>query len=327
LREGEATLQLSSKQAPRVATAAAALCAAMVVGGCGIGPGPASPGEATLTVTRDYGAERLSESTESDPKESETVIRFLDRETDLETRYGGGFVQSIDGLAGSSSGGRSFDWFFYVNGIESPIGAAEVDVRGGDRIWWDYRDWTDSMRVPAVVGSWPEPFLQRSASEDERLPVRIECRAEASSCKTVRDRLADEGVDSAAVKPGEGGGKAMRIVVGPWRRIDSSPDVSVIDEGPETSGVFAGFDDRGGQLAELAPSGEKEGQLGRGGGLVAALHEGEDPPVWVVTGTDDAGVAAAAAALDPGDLRDHYAVAVRGGEVTALPLEPEGVVR
>ena len=77
----------------------------------------------------------------------------------MTTRYGGGFVQSIDGLAGSQSGGRSSDWFFYVNGIESPIGSAQFDLSGGDRIWWDYRDWTAAMRVPAVVGSWPEPFV------------------------------------------------------------------------------------------------------------------------------------------------------------------------
>ena len=61
-----------------------------------------------------------------------------------------------------------------MNGIESPVGSAERPVAGGDRIWWDHRDWTDAMRVPAVVGSWPEPFLQASAGE-ERLPVRVEC--------------------------------------------------------------------------------------------------------------------------------------------------------
>ena len=120
-------------------------------------------------MTRDYGAETLvDEATDDDPPESETVIRLLDREADITTRYGGGFVQSIDGLAGAERGGRRYDWFFYVNGIESPVGAADVHVHGGDRIWWDYRDWTDAMRVPAVVGSWPEPFAQASAEGDRQ---------------------------------------------------------------------------------------------------------------------------------------------------------------
>ena len=81
------------------------------------GAGPSSGGTAMLTVTRDYGSKTLVEATDSDPPSSETVIRFLDSQADITTRYGGGFVQSINGLAGSGDS----DWFFYVNGIESRL--------------------------------------------------------------------------------------------------------------------------------------------------------------------------------------------------------------
>jgi hypothetical protein len=151
-------------------TVAAALAAAAVfaLAACGAGQGETSEGEATLTVTRDYGSVPVLEAQISDPAETDTVMRALDREAEIETRYGGGFVDSIDGVEGSAvEDGRSFDWFFYVNGVESSIGAAEVPVRSGDRIWWDHRDWTDAMRVPAVVGSWPEPF------DDERDSDRL----------------------------------------------------------------------------------------------------------------------------------------------------------
>ena len=174
-------------------------------------------------MTRDYGVRgAASDETETDPAESETVIRFLDREADITTRYGGGFVQSIDGLAGAESGGRRYDWFFYVNGIESPVGAAEVRVHGGDRIWWDYRDWTGAMRVPAVVGSWPEPFAAGSASGDGR-PVPVECLAGGRACGTAADRLAAAGVDASVERSGEGAlagtpGPALRLLVGPWGR-------------------------------------------------------------------------------------------------------------
>ncbi len=46
--------------------------------GCGFGPGDSSEGEATLTVTRDYGDEELLEVTREDPPSSETVMRVLD---------------------------------------------------------------------------------------------------------------------------------------------------------------------------------------------------------------------------------------------------------
>src|SRR5919204_6708554 len=109
---------------PAGAAPAAALGGAVAVAACGFGAGPSSDGTATLTVTRDYGSRTLVEATDSDPPASETVIRLLDSQADITTRYGGGFVQSINGLAGTASS----DWFFYVNGAESPVGAAEVHV-------------------------------------------------------------------------------------------------------------------------------------------------------------------------------------------------------
>ncbi len=76
----------------------------------------------------------------------------------MTTRYGGRYLQSIEGVSGSLSGQE--DWFFFVNGIEGDRSAVEVTLRPGDVVWWDYRHWTGStMSVPVVVGAYPEPFL------------------------------------------------------------------------------------------------------------------------------------------------------------------------
>ena len=80
-------------QARRLA-ATAALSAAVAVG-CGVGEGEES-GEVDLIVTRDYGASEL-QGEQVEISESETVLRMLDSSADVETRFGGGFVQSIDG--------------------------------------------------------------------------------------------------------------------------------------------------------------------------------------------------------------------------------------
>src|ERR671937_487924 len=104
--------------APR-GVAILAVAVALALSGCGFGPGDPTEGEATLTVTRDYGSDVLVEASEDDPPASETVLRFLDREADITTRYGGGFVQSINGVAGTISGGRTRDWVFFVNGVEA----------------------------------------------------------------------------------------------------------------------------------------------------------------------------------------------------------------
>jgi hypothetical protein len=279
-------------------------------------------------VTRDYGSERLLTATAEDPPESETVMRLLDREAEITTRYGGGFVQSIEGLAGGTEDGRRFDWFFYVNGIESPIGAAGFRVHGGDRVWWDHRDWTAAMRVPAVVGSWPEPFAH--GFEGRRYPVEIVCLGEQKDCGSVAERLEDEGVDAAG-ETGATEEEALRILVGPWSEVRDDRAAAQIESGPATSGVFAdlapilagGYDlvtlDARAQEQELIGAGDVPGRPSAG--LVAAVRLGEEPPTWVVTGTDDAGVEEAVELLDEDVLRDHYAVAVEeGGEPLALPV-------
>lgn len=308
----------------------AAAVSVAAAAGCGLGSGEAGEGEATLRVTRDYGAELMVEASSTDPAESETVIRLLDREAEIDTRYGGGFVQSIEGLAGGVEQGRSVDWFFYVNGIESSTGSAEVPVRAGDRVWWDHRDWSDAMRVPAVVGSWPEPFAQASAGAD-RNPVRVECATRAPVCDRAAERLADEGVDAAIEgRRSTPGARAepLRVLVGEWARIRRDPAARLVERGPDTSGVFASFEreEDGWRLSGLDETAQPAVELrGEDAGLVAAVRLGEEPPAWLVTGTGAAGVEAAVQSLDTGKLRDRYALASDDGRAVALPVgEGEG---
>jgi hypothetical protein len=129
---------------------------AAALAGCGGAEAGDAEGTATLWVTRDRGAEVLHDA---EVPAGATVLQALDRVADVETRYGGRFVQSIDGLAGSLETGD--DWFFYVNGYLADRGSAEVRLRAGDVAWWDYRGWADSDERDdrIVVGAFPEPFL------------------------------------------------------------------------------------------------------------------------------------------------------------------------
>jgi hypothetical protein len=263
----------------------------------------------------------MLEASVEDPTASETVIRFLDREADLTTRYGGGFVQSINGVAGEIDDGRTSDWFFFVNGIESPVGSADREVRGGDRIWWDYRDWTNAMRAPAVVGSFPEPFAQASTPEAERDPVTVDCLGDRDPCDRVFATLADAGVEVAAA--GEGGEDALRLLIGPWDRVRDDEAAAQIERGPATSGVWARFAPfrSGYELLALDQMGDVAWSADEAAGLVAAVRRGSDPPTWVVTGVDDEGVALAAEALDAETLANRYALFTSAEVSYALPTE------
>jgi hypothetical protein len=303
------------RRGPGTAVAIALLCAALAAAGCGLGPG-AGVGEVSLAVTRDYGAEPVLSSTSDEASESDTVMRVLEREADISTRYGGGFVQAIDGLEADERFGRSFDWFFYVNGVESTVGAADYPLRGGEAIWWDYRDWSAAMRVPAVVGSWPQPFLD--GYDGERRPVAVDCLGGGGACGDARAALAAVGATIAAGSP-QG---AIRLLVGPWARVREDAAAAQIEDGPQASGVFAEFEPRGAgfQLAGLGVDGKLAQRFGPGAGLVAATRRYDAPPTWVVTGVDRAGVEAAVDLLDPAALRDHYAVATEDGQEEPLPI-------
>lgn len=299
-----------------------AFALAVASSGCGLGAGEPTQGEATLSVTRDYGSGQLLKATETEPAETETVIRMLDREAEITTRYGGGFVQSIEGIEGETAAGRSYDWFFFVNGIEASTGAAEAQVRGGDRIWWDYRDWTNALRTPAVVGSWPEPFLQGSAGSD-RIPVRIECFGKRAPCNEVRDTLAEQGVEANIETAASGGPSSLRVLVGRWEEVRSDPLAKNLAQGPEVSGVFARFAARQGSgwsLQALDERAEVAAEYEAGAGLVAAMRVGEKPATWLVAGVDAAGVDEAVAALDDSHLVDRYAVAADAGGDSAVPV-------
>lgn len=295
--------------------AAIALVLALAAAGCGLGPGDRLE-EVRLTVTRDYGAGELLSREVGDAAESDTVMRVLEGNAEITTRFGGGFVQTIEGLEAERRGGRYWDWLYYVNGVEASVGAANYELDGGEAIWWDYRDWTDAQRVPAVVGSWPHPFVD--GYDGRSRPVAVECMAAGSACDEVRARLEQAGVSLARGEP-EG---AIRVLVGPWDRVRRDPAAALIEDGVQASGVFAAFEPAGEgfELRGLDQEGEEARRFGPDAGLVAATRRYAAPPVWVVTGTSAAGVRAASTLLDEEGLRDHYAVAVEAGEETPLPV-------
>jgi hypothetical protein len=302
----------------------AVLCAgaALALGACGLGPGPAERGGAELRVTRDFGQELLYAARRERVAEGDTAMRLLQSQRRVETRYGGGFVQSIDGLGGRGPTGNE-DWFYFVNGLEGRVGAVERQLHPGDIVQWDFRRWDGAMSVPAIVGAFPEPM--RSGVEGKRLPVRLECAEEGSrACELARTGLTAAGVNASLASFGEtGGGEVLRVLVGPWPRLRHGAAAAKLAEGPRASGVFARFAAGGTRLELLDPGGHPATTARTGTGLVAATVAAEGQQVWFVTGLDAPAVERAAGALDRGKLRDRYAVAVQPDRVVTLPVRRE----
>jgi hypothetical protein len=146
----------------RIATLLLALC---VLAGCG--EEASGDGTAQLWVTRDRGSEVVMSTT---VPAGISAMEALRRKADVETRYGGRFVESIDDIEGDIAGHH--DWFYFVNGYWADLSAADYRLHDGDVLWWDHRSWEQQLRYPVVVGAFPEPFLHGFGGERRPAVVR-----------------------------------------------------------------------------------------------------------------------------------------------------------
>jgi hypothetical protein len=131
---------------------AALLLALCSLAGCG--EEASGEGTARLWITRDRGSDVVLTTT---VPAGISAMEALRRKADVETAYGGRFVQAINGIEGDLEARR--DWFWFVNGYEADLSAADYELHDGDVLWWDHRTWSGRMRQPVVVGAFPEPFL------------------------------------------------------------------------------------------------------------------------------------------------------------------------
>jgi hypothetical protein len=129
------------------ALVAGLLLAVAVLAGCGPTRTP-EPDEIALTVTRDFGATSVVELKHERIPAPPGLARIFER-------YG----QPRERAS------------LFVNGIATDKPAARITLHGGDRVWLDQHDGAVT-KIPAVVGSFPEPFLHGVGGK--RLPVRVE---------------------------------------------------------------------------------------------------------------------------------------------------------
>ena len=144
-----------------------ALAVLILLAGCG--GAREEEGRATLWVTRDRGSELL---VEAEVDAGQTLLRALAAEADVGTRFGGRYVQSVNGISGSLGDQR--DWFWFVNGYEGDRSAASYRLRDGDVAWLDYRAWEREGEARVVVGAFPEPFLHGYDGKTRVAVVRFE---------------------------------------------------------------------------------------------------------------------------------------------------------
>lgn len=303
------------------------LLLAAVLVGCPAQPSAEGdePARVTVVVTKDFGKELiLAEAIEI--KDGTDAMTALKTVAEVETKYGGGFVQAINGLS-PEEGKSHLDWFYFINGISLSLGARDYALQHGDVEHWDLRDWSYRSFVPAIIGDFPQPFLsgvrgelkptavvydEPFAEEAGALAASLEARGVAEVLLTGAEALAD------GIKE-----QSNLIILG---GADNGL-ISELNELPKKLGFFAYME--GGEIIVLDAGGNPAGEYGAGWGLIQATQNPWSPGgvgsgesvVFMVTGADESGIRNAANALinNSEGLRYAYAALVNNSQIIKIP--------
>ncbi len=279
-----------------------------------------------LLVTRNFGSQAILQEMVGIEK-NWTVMDILKNKMTVETRYGGGFIDSINGIKGSSGGlsGEMQDWFYYVNGICPNVGGADYLISSGEVIWWDYHAWKAGPANAAVVGCYPEPFLHgyegeiksttiMCPSDDLEAGYRLEQALKAKGVGSVKVMQIDEGL--LANRPGP------TIVVGEWEELNRSPFLQDFNQAYKRNGAGVHFNESKLELIDI--QGQVKRSIDESAGVIAAAGSGlgDSCPLWLVSGTDLSGFQWALDILlnTPEKIAGKYNVAITAGEMISLPL-------
>lgn len=293
----------------------------------GAGKNSASPAsEVSLWVTRDYAKSPLYNDKVA-LKPGDSVMDILKKNLDVNTQYGGGFVESINGLRSGYTGSdkKTRDWFYYANGIITSTGALDYKPAPGDVIWWDYHDWGGAVFTPALIGAFPEPFISGYRGQNPGTVVLT-----APGCERQGHQLAEHlrnlGAKNVTVQPYNEKtvtkSEKITLVIGLWKSFAGEQFWQGVQKQRKKTGLFIELAPD--YFATLDMKGEIVGRYHQNVGAITATGSGMgDPtPVWLVTGLDQPGLDRAVNLLisSPGSFKQYFGAVVSGEKVLPVPV-------
>jgi hypothetical protein len=300
---------------------------AAIFSGCPAQPpaaGSDQPATVTVVVTRDFGQELIlaEELIIEDGTDAMTALKAV---AEVETKYGGGFVAAINGI--KSEEADQMDWLYYINGISLSLGAKDYRLGDGDIEHWDFRDWSYQQMIPAIIGAFPQPFLNGIKGEVKPTMVVYDApfAEEAGALKAKLEEWEVTEVRLESTETLADGVKEQNNLI-----ILGGADNGLILELnglAKKMGFFAYSE--GGKITVLDGKGEPAGDYGAGWGLIQATQNPWSPGgtgsgescVFIVSGADETGIKSAANALiDNSDRLGYaYAVLVNNGQIIKIP--------
>lgn len=281
-----------------------------------------------VVVTGDFGKEIFVEETVV-IGENTTTLDALQQVAEVETKYGGGFVNAINGISSEYEGvNRSKrDWLFYINGMSTNIGAAQYILQDGDIEHWDFREWSFRQFVPAIIGDFPEPFLHgyRGIVYPTVITYQDGWEGEAGQIANRLSQLGVENIYTESINELSADEKESSNLI-----LLGSSDFQLVEELNQPwdkLGFYCHFENS--SLKVFSSTGDLAAEYEAGVGVIQATQNPWNPKgvggcenvVWMLSGLDETGVRAAIDVLinHYNDFKYACAVVVAGGEVIKVP--------
>lgn len=277
-----------------------------------------------VVATEDFGAELLLDEAVRVPTGT-SAMQALKQVANVETRYGGRFVNGINGLR--SEFPAKDDWFIYINGISINKGAPDYSLRDGDIVHFDLHDWRFRMFIPAIIGDFPGSLLHGYEGKVRPTVIVYDDGLEQSA-RDLETSFRELGLPEVSTQSAGELAKSDKqrsnlVLIG---TMDSSL-MSELNRAWDRLGFFVHFGDS--TMAVFDSKGELTAEYGAGSGVIQATQSPWNPKgigvcenvVWMISGTDKAGARSAVDAL----INQHdkflyaFAAVVDGGEVITVP--------
>ena len=304
----------------------ASLLSALIFGGCSTD----TLGESVthldtrVIATINFGKELIFDEIVEVPVGS-SAMTAIKQVLEVETAYGGGFVSGINGV---SSMRTNRDWLVYINGIQPNVGALDYTLSDGDIQQWDFHYWRFRIMTPAIIGAFPEPFL--NGYEGKVYPTVIVYQAGLeNNADKLMDILRGLGVDDVTSVNVDNLSDDIKQSANLILLCTADNElISELDEAWNRLGFFIRFEN--GKIAVYNSKGDVFQRYGAGTGLIQATRNPWNPRgivvcenvVWMLSGIDEEGVRNAADSLANGygQYRHSFAVIVTAdGSIVKVP--------
>lgn len=282
-------------------------------------------GNVQVIVAQDFGNERIT-SQLFKINAGDTVLDVMVDHYDIETAYGGSFINGINGLTSKFTNQKKrikVDWFFYVNGILSQVGSGDYELQSKDIIIWDYHNWEQTSYISSIIGAYPQNFISNDYGEALELNI-LYLKGYQKAAQKIGNYLDEKGVKVHITKVQEvllEDEASNSIVIGDWDTAMQYEYIRKLYENRDRAGLFFEIDDH---VKALDSEGNIKKTFDKGAIIASTLKGYHNmSTLWLVTGNDKTLIQEGAKKLyeDPEQIRGVFSMMLTEDEHIKLPLE------